>query len=332
MSQSSNDTIPTAMHISARMAIKEDLIPALVAFKKELENKAAEFDHVLKSGRTHLMDATPVRLGQEFGGYAAQIRKCQSRIEHCALELEELAQGGTAVGTGINVHPDFPDAFAKTIAEWTGVPFRETDNHFEAQAARDAYVSVAGSLSTLAVALLKIVNDIRHLSSGPTSGLKEISLPAIQPGSSIMPGKVNPVMSEAVMMIAARVFGNVETIKVGGMHGNFELNVMLPVLTYAMLQSISILANGMNAFRENCLTGIKANEERCNELLELNPSIATALNRAIGYDKASKVAKKSAKEGKSVIQVVLEEKLMTEEEIKDVLDIRAMTEPGLPGE
>ncbi len=332
MSQSSNDTIPTAMHISARMAIKEELMPALESFQSELEKKAVEFDHVLKSGRTHLMDATPVRLGQEFGGYAAQIRKCKNRIASCAIELEELAQGGTAVGTGINVHPDFPSAFADTVAGWTDVDFKETDNHFEAQAARDAYVSTAGSLSTLAVALVKIVNDIRHLSSGPTSGLKEISLPVIQPGSSIMPGKVNPVMSEAVMMVAARVFGNTETITVSGMHGNFELNVMLPVSAHAMLQSISILANGMNAFRENCLSGIKANEDRCKELLELNPSIATALNRSIGYDKASKVAKKSAAEGKSVIQVVLEEKLMTEEEIKDVLDIRAMTEPGLPGE
>lgn len=332
MSQSSNDVIPTAMHVSAVVAMKEDLLPALSAFRAALQAKAAEFDDVIKSGRTHLMDATPVRLGQEFGGYAAQMAQAETRIEGSMDELKELALGGTATGTGINCPAGFAPKAIAHISQATGVAFRETDNHFAAQAAKDAFVQASGSLNTLAVALLKIANDIRHLSSGPTSGLSEIRLPAIQPGSSIMPGKVNPVLSEAMMMVAARVMGNHTTITIGGQHGNFELNVMMPVMAHAMLESIHILAGAMDAFRTGCLVGIEADRERCRELLELNPSIATALNRTIGYDMASKVAKKSAAEKKSVRDVVLEMDLLDEATLDEVLDVRHMTEPGVPGE
>ncbi|NBC17743.1 MAG: aspartate ammonia-lyase [Bacteroidetes bacterium] len=331
MSQSSNDVIPTAMHVSASVAMHDELLPALEQLRDGFAAKADAFDDVLKSGRTHLMDATPVRLGQEFGGYAAQIDHGIRRVEQAIEELSEVALGGTATGTGINRPPDFPARAIDYINETTGLPFREAANHFEAQAGKDAFVMAHGALNTLAVSLLKIVNDIRHLSSGPTSGLSEIKLPAIQPGSSIMPGKVNPVMSEAVMMVAARVMGNHTTITVGGQHGNFELNVMMPVMTHAMLQSIDILANGCEAFHTHCLEGIEADRERCRELLELNPSIATALNAAIGYDKASTVAKKAAASRRSVRDVVLEMDLLSEDELDEVLDVREMTEPGIPG-
>ena len=331
MGQSSNDVIPTAMHVAARVALEEDLLPALERFADALEDKAEEFDDVVKSGRTHLMDATPVRLGQEFGGYAAQVRKGIGRIEDASEELSELALGGTATGTGINRPDAFPEAAIKEISALTEMTFYETTNHFEAQAAKDAYVYAAGALNTLAVSLMKIANDIRHLSSGPTSGLSEIQLPAIQPGSSIMPGKVNPVMSEAMMMVGARVMGNAVTITVGGQHGNFELNVMMPVMAHAMLESIEALSGVLDAFRERCLEGITANRERARELLLLNPSIATALNAEIGYDMASKVAKKSAAEGRSVRDVALEMELISADRIDEVLDVRSMTEPGIPG-
>ncbi|MEM8600474.1 MAG: class II fumarate hydratase [Bacteroidota bacterium] len=330
--QSSNDVIPTAMHIAARVAIERELIPALDRFQASLEAKADEFDDVVKSGRTHLMDATPVRLGQEFGGYASQIAHAIRRLRHASDDLAELALGGTATGTGINRPAEFPAHAIGFISEATGLHFREAENHFEAQAAKDAYVFAAGALNTLAAAVLKIVNDIRHLSSGPTSGLSEIQLPAIQPGSSIMPGKVNPVMSEALMMVAARVMGNTVTITVGGQHGNFELNVMMPVMAHAMLESIEILTNGLDAFRTNCLDGIQANRTRAQELLEKNPSIATALNATIGYDQASKVAKKAAAEGRSVRDVLLEMDLVPAADLDAVLDVRSMTEPGIPGQ
>lgn len=331
MSQSSNDVIPTAMHVAARVALEEELIPALERFHASLIEKAEAFDDILKSGRTHLMDATPVRLGQEFGGYASQVKHGIRRLRFASEELAELALGGTAVGTGINRPTAFPADAISYISKTTGIAFREAENHFEAQGAKDAYVMVAGALNALATALVKIVNDIRHLSSGPTSGLSEIKLPAIQPGSSIMPGKVNPVMSEAMMMVCARVMGNTTTITIGNQHGNFELNVMMPVMAHAMLESIAILAGGLDAFRTKCLDGIQADRERCQELLELNPSIATALNAAIGYDKASEVAKKSAKERKSVRVVVKEMGLLSDEEIDAYLNVREMTEPGVPG-
>jgi fumarate hydratase class II len=331
MSQSSNDVIPTAMHVSARIALERELIPALRRFRDALAEKAVAFDDVLKSGRTHLMDATPVRLGQEFAGFASQIDHGIRRLLYASDELAELALGGTATGTGINCHPEFPSKTIGLLAEATGLSFREAEDHFEAQAAKDAFVMAAGALNTLAVSLMKIANDIRHMASGPTSGLAEIRLPSIQPGSSIMPGKVNPVMSEALMMVCARVMGNHTTITVGGQHGNFELNVMMPVMVHAMLESIVILAGACDAFRTNCLEGIEADRDRCRELLELNPSIATALNAAIGYDKAANVAKASAKERKSVRTVAREMGLLSDEALDRYLNVRDMTEPGIPG-
>ena len=332
MSQSSNDTIPTSMHVAARMGIEEDLLPALRALHQALVDKAEEFDDVLKSGRTHLMDATPVRLGQEFGGYAAQIKQSISRIEEASASLAEVALGGTATGTGLNRHTDFPAQALEHLSEATGLSFHETDNHFAQQAGKELYVDAHGALNTLATALLKIANDLRLLSSGPTSGIGEISLPVIQPGSSIMPGKVNPVQSEQVMMVASQVTGNHQTLTVANTHGNFELNVMMPVMAHAMLQSIELLTGSVEAFRSKCVEGIEANHDRCAELLELNPSVATALNTAIGYDKASKVAKRAVKERKSVRTVVKEMGLLSAEELEEYLDVRGMTEPGVPGE
>jgi len=331
MSQSSNDVIPTAMHVSARLAIELELIPTLLRFHKALADKAEEFDDIVKSGRTHLMDATPVRLGQEFSGYAAQIKNGIRRLQNASMELCWLPLGGTATGTGINCPIDFPTRAIFLISEITGLEFRETENHFEAMAAKDAYVLTAGTLNTLAVSLMKIANDIRHLSSGPTSGLSEIRLPAVQPGSSIMPGKVNPVLCEAMMMVCARVMGNTTTITVGGQHGNFELNVMMPIMTFSLLESIQIMTGALDAMRTRCIEGIEANRERCRELLELNPSIATALNAAIGYDKASQIAKKAAHEHRSVRDVAREMNVLSDEELDHYLNVRSMTEPGVPG-
>ncbi len=328
--QSSNDVIPTAMHVAARTAIQEDLMPALEGLARALEAKAAAFDGIVKSGRTHLMDATPVRLGQEFGGYAMQVRRGMDRVMRAAAELEELALGGTATGTGINTHPRFAALAIARIAEATRLHFQEAENHFEAQGGKDAVVSASGALNTVAASFMKIADDIRWLSSGPTSGLSEIRLPSIQPGSSIMPGKVNPVMSEAMMMACARVMGNHTTITVGGQRGNFELNVMMPVMAHALLESIQLLAGASVAFTERCVVGISANEARCQELLERNPSIATALNPYIGYDKAAEVAKQAAREGRSVREVVDEMGLLPAEQLDEALDVRAMTEPGLP--
>ena len=329
--QSSNDVIPTAIHVSARTAIEEELIPALEHLRETLAAKARAFDGVVKSGRTHLMDATPVRLGQEFGGYAMQVKRGIERVRRASDELAELALGGTATGTGINTHPDFARLTIERISAELGLEFREAEDHFEAQGARDACVSASGALNAVAVGLMKIADDVRWLSSGPTSGIHEIRLPAVQPGSSIMPGKVNPVMSEALMMVAARVAGNHMTITVAGGRGNFELNVMLPVIAHALLESVTLLANASRAFADRCVAGIEANEERAKELLEKNPSIATALNIYIGYDKASGVAKEAAKEGKSVRQVVQERGLLSDSDLEEALDVSGMTEPGFPG-
>jgi len=328
--QSSNDVIPTAIHVAARVAIERELVPALEHLRAALEGRAEVFDGVLKSGRTHLMDATPVRLGQEFRGYATQLRKGLERLMSAAKELEELALGGTATGTGINTHERFAANAIARIAKHTQLPFREADDHFEAQGAKDAAVQVAGALNTVAVSLMKIADDIRWLGSGPTSGIYEIRIPAIQPGSSIMPGKVNPVLSEAVMMVAARVMGNHTTVTVAGSRGNFELNVMMPVLAHALLESIELLANVSRVFADRCVAGIEANPERARLLLELNPAIATALNPYLGYDAAAVVAKESAVRGVSVRQIVLERGLLPEEQIDAALDVRGMTEPGLP--
>ncbi|MDA0327595.1 MAG: class II fumarate hydratase [Gemmatimonadetes bacterium] len=328
--QSSNDVIPTAIHVAARVAIAEELIPALAHMHAALAEKAKAFDGIMKSGRTHLMDATPVRLGQEFAGYATQVAKGIERVRTAGAELEELALGGTATGTGINTHEEFASRTIARIAAETGIPFVEAGDHFEAQGAKDAVVNVAGALNTVATSFMKIADDIRWLGSGPTSGLHEIRLPAIQPGSSIMPGKVNPVMSEAMMMVSARVMGNHTTVTVAGSRGNFELNVMMPVLAQALLESITLLANVARAFTDRCLVGIEPNEERARELLEKNPSIATALNPYIGYDAAAVVAKESAKRGVSVRDIVREKGLLPEDQIDQALDVRAMTEPGLP--
>jgi len=331
MGQSSNDVIPTAMHVSARVAVEHDLVPALERLRDALRAKAVEFDDVVKSGRTHLMDATPVRLGQEFGGYASQVDHGIRRLRNASEELAELALGGTAVGTGTNAVPGFPRKTIEKISALTGLAFREAEDHFEAQGAKDAYVSASGALNTLAVSLLKIANDIRWLASGPTSGLAEITLPAIQPGSSIMPGKVNPVMSEAMMMVCAQVMGNHVAVTVGGQHGNFELNVMMPVMAHNFLQSVDILSRACDAFRANAVVGIGVNRERCRELLEKNPSIATALNAYIGYDQAASVAKESARNFESVRDVVKRRGLLTDEQLDTVLNVREMTEPGIPG-
>jgi len=328
--QSSNDVIPTAIHVAASVAIEEELIPALEHMHEALAAKAKAFDGVMKSGRTHLMDATPVRLGQEFRGYSTQVSKGIERVRAAGAELGELALGGTATGTGINTHEDFASKTIARIASATGISFVEAGDHFEAQGAKDAAVNLAGALNTVATSFMKIADDIRWLGSGPTSGLHEVRLPAIQPGSSIMPGKVNPVMSEAMMMVCARVMGNHTTVTVAGSRGNFELNVMMPVLAQALLESITLLANIARAFTDRCVVGIEPNEDRARELLEKNPSIATALNPYIGYDAASVVAKESAKRGISVRDVVREQGLLPDDQIDEALDVRAMTEPGLP--
>ncbi len=328
--QSSNDVIPTAIHVAARVAIERELIPELERLRGALAAKGKKFDKVMKSGRTHLMDATPVRLGQEFAGYAAQVEKGIGRVIKTATELEELALGGTATGTGINTDPEFAAKAIARISAATSIEFREADDHFEAQGAKDAAVMVSGALNTVATSLMKIADDIRWLGSGPSSGLAEIRLPAVQPGSSIMPGKVNPVMAEAAMMVCARVMGNHTAVTVAGSRGNFELNVMMPVLAHALMESITLLANVARELTERCIVGIEANEARAKELLELNPSIATALNPYIGYDKAAEVAKEAAKRGVSVRQVVVEKKLLPEDQVDQALDVRSMTEPGLP--
>ncbi|MSR20814.1 MAG: class II fumarate hydratase [Gemmatimonadetes bacterium] len=328
--QSSNDVIPSAIYVAARVAIEKELLPALEHMRAALAEKAVAFDGILKSGRTHLMDATPVRLGQEFRGYATQMAKSIERVRHASVELEELALGGTATGTGINTHPEFAAKTIERLASATGISFREADDHFEAQGAKDAAVSASGALNTVATSLMKIADDIRWMGSGPTSGIYEIRLPAIQPGSSIMPGKVNPVMSEATMMVAARVMGNHVTVTVAGSRGNFELNVMMPVLAHALLESITLLGNVAREFTDRCIVGIEANETRARELLERNPAIATALNPYIGYDAAAVVAKESAKRGVSVRQVVIEKGLLPANKVDEALDVRAMTEPGLP--
>ena len=328
LGQSSNDVIPSAMYVAARRAMEEDLLPALEGLKEALRDKASAFDDVVKSGRTHLMDATPVRLGQEFGGWARQVELGEARVRGASKELAELALGGTATGTGINTHPRFAEETIQRISDATGLAFVEAVDHFEAQGAKDGAVAASGSLNTVAVSLMKIADDIRWLASGPTAGIHEITLPAIQPGSSIMPGKVNPVMSEALMMVAARVMGNHTTITVAGSRGNLELNVMMPVLAASLLESVALLAGGCRAFAERCVVGIEADIGRCRELLERNPAVATALNHRIGYDRASEVAREAAREGLSVREVVLRKGWVPEGELDEILNLRGMTEGG----
>ncbi len=327
--QSSNDVIPTAIHVAAVAAIREDLMPALAGLAGSLEAKAAEFEDVVKSGRTHLMDATPVTLGQEFGGWAAQVQKGIERLENVLPELEELALGGTAVGTGINAPSGFAAAVIGLMAEGTGFAFTEAGNHFEAQGSKDAVVMASGVLKTIATSLFKIANDIRFLGSGPTSGIAEIRIPELQPGSSIMPGKVNPVMSEMMMQVAAQVVGNDATVTWSGANGNFELNVMMPVMAHNLLESIGLLAAASRTFATRCVDGIEANSERVRELLERNAVVVTALNPHIGYDNGARIVKEAAATGRSIRELVLEAGLMTAEELDSALDLKKMTEGGI---
>jgi fumarate hydratase class II len=329
--QSSNDVIPTAMQVAACVAIRKELVPSLQVLRKSLLKKADEFDHIVKSGRTHLMDATPVRLGQEFAGYAAQIELSVERLKDATRDLAELPLGGTAVGTGINTHPDFAERAIARLSDTTGIEFREARNPLERQGSRDAVVYAHGALNTIAVSLTRIANDLRWLGSGPRAGLAEITLPAIQPGSSIMPGKVNPVISEAVTMVAARVMGNHTTITVGGMGSYFELNVMMPIMAHALLESISLITTASAVLARKCVDGITANEDRCRELLEGNLSLATALAPSIGYDEAAAIAKQAFKEGKTARAVARERKSLPDAELDEVLNARGMTEPGIPG-
>ncbi len=331
MGQSSNDVIPTAIHIAVGESIRSHLLPALEALEGALERKALQFWDVIKIGRTHLMDATPIRLGQEFSGYAKQVEYSRLRAGNAISAIEELAIGGTAVGTGLNSHPGFGGKVIHHLWNRTGLAFREARNHFEAQAAKDGLVQAGGQLKTIAVSLFKIANDIRWLGSGPRCGIGEILLPATQPGSSIMPGKVNPVMSEALMQVCAQVIGNDTTITWAGANGNFDLNVMMPVLAHNILESIRLLANAANAFRERCVEGIQANADRCHDLVEFSMAMVTSLAPIIGYDRAAEIAKESAKTGKTVRQVCLEWQILPEEDLKKLLDPFEMTKPGGEG-
>jgi fumarate hydratase, class II len=325
MGQSSNDVIPTCIHLSAVESITHDLIPALLGLQRQLEEKAAAFDKIVKIGRTHLQDATPVRLGQEFGGYASMVAHGIQRIKKNLESLLELALGGTAVGTGINAHPSFARLTINEINRVTGCTFREADNHFEAQGAKDAVVEVSGSLKTLAVSLTKIANDIKWMGAGPYGNLAEINIPAVQPGSSIMPGKVNPVIIEALLQAAAQVIGNDAVITLSGLSGNFELNVMMPVMAYNLLSSIELMTNAVKVFTEKCVSGLTANEARCKELMEKSLAMVTALNPHIGYDAAAEIAKEAYRTGKSLRQVISEKKILPEDKLDEILDPVSMT-------
>jgi fumarate hydratase, class II len=331
MGQSSNDVIPSAIHVSGAEQLKTLLLPALNKLHKALDAKAKEFWEIIKIGRTHLMDATPVRLGQEFSGYAQQIAYGKERAEKAIEVLRELALGGTAVGTGLNRHLQFPGKAIRHLKQRTGIDFFEAKNHFEAQGSKDAVVEASGQLKTIAVSLFKIANDIRLLGSGPRCGIGEIQLPAVQPGSSIMPGKVNPVMCEAMMMVCAEVIGNDAAITWAGANGNFELNVMMPVMAHDFLDSIRLLSHATDVFCEKCVTGITANKTRCEELVELSMAMVTSLAPKIGYDRAAEIAKESVKTGKTVRQLCLEQKVLPPDELNRALDPIAMTEPGGSG-
>jgi fumarate hydratase class II len=327
--QSSNDVIPSALHVAALESLMKDVIPALEGLRDALQEKAAAFDSILKIGRTHLQDAVPMRLGQEFGGYASQIAHGVQRLKNAAPHLAELALGGTAVGTGLNANPAFIDGVIAKLGAETGLPFVGAPSRFEALASRDACVEASGALKTVAVSLMKIANDVRWLSSGPRCGIGEIEIPSLQPGSSIMPGKVNPVIPEAVCMAAAQVIGADVAITVGGQSGNFELNVMKPMIAHNLLTSMTILANVARLFAEKCVKGIKANRDIAEGFIEKSLAMCTALAPKLGYDKAAEVAKEAYATGKTVRQVALEKKLLSEKELAAVLDARAMTEPGM---
>ncbi len=320
LGQSSNDIIPTVLHVSVALALRQTLRPALVHLQQQLAEKARRFDSIVKIGRTHLMDATPLTLGQEFSGYAAQMEKAVERIDRAVQTLTELAIGGTAVGTGINGHPEFAQRVCARLAEVTGIPFVEARNHFEAQGARDDAVEVAGVLATVAASLTKIANDIRLLGSGPRSGLGELKLPATQPGSSIMPGKVNPVMSEMLVQVGIYVQGLSTSVQIAGRDGHFELNVTIPLIAYALHESVTCLANAARVFAEQCVAGLEADEARCRELVDRSLMLVTALNPHIGYDRAAQVAKEAYATGRTLREVVLAKGWLDEQTLDRALD------------
>ncbi|MFQ5854444.1 MAG: class II fumarate hydratase [Anaerolineae bacterium] len=330
--QSSNDVIPTAIHVSAYLAVEEQLLPALLHLRDTLLQRAEEFDAVVKTGRTHLMDAMPIRLGQQLSGYANQIDHGIRRVEAALPRLAELAIGGTAVGTGINAHPEFGARVAAKLVELTGLPFREAVNHFEAQATQDAAVELSGQLKTIAASLMKIANDFRWMNSGPQAGLAEITLPATQPGSSIMPGKINPVIAEAVTLVCAQVIGNDVAITIGGQSGNFELNLMLPLIAHNLLQSVTILANASRILADKAVAGFAINRDHMEDLVEKNPILVAALAPHIGYDLAAQIARRAMAEGRRVREVAREMTDLTPEQLDQYLDTYAMTLGGIPGE
>jgi fumarate hydratase class II len=328
MGQSSNDVIPTAIHVAAMEVAVRELEPALGRLEEGLRDRAQAFDDVIKIGRTHLQDATPIRLGQEFSGYASQVAHGRARLRQALEGVEELAIGGTAVGTGINTHPEFGRRVAERLAQLTGLPFREAENHFEAQAAKDAAVQLSGTLKTIAVSLMKIANDIRWLGSGPRCGIGELIIPATQPGSSIMPGKVNPVIAESVIMVCAQVLGNDLVVTTAGSWGNFELNVMMPVLAHNLLQSLTLLAHAAANFDEKLVRGLEANRERAAGLVEQSLAMVTVLAPVIGYDRAADIAKQAYATGRTVRELLLAERLLPEAEVARLLDPWSQTEPG----
>ncbi len=325
MGQSSNDVIPSAIHIAALLATSERLFPALEGLHAVLLEKAEALDEVVKTGRTHLMDALPIRMGQEFQGYAGQIERRMAGLKRSAAAFEEITLGGTAVGTGVNALPGFGQRVAEAIASLTGQPFRETDNHFALQASQDAAVEFAGQLQATAAAMAKLANDLRWMNSGPLAGLGEIALPAVQPGSSIMPGKVNPVIPEAVVMVCAQVVGYTTAIAVAGQGGNFELNTMLPLVAYDLLESIRLLANAAEVLAEKAIRGLQPKPEKARQALARNPILVTALNPLIGYDRAAEIAKRAYREGRPVLEVALEMTDLSEEALRCLLDPRSMT-------
>jgi len=331
MGQSSNDVIPTSIHIAVAESIRNDLMPALERLQEALEAKTQEFWEVIKIGRTHLMDATPIRLGQEFSGYAKQVEHGKLRAGNAIAAIEELALGGTAVGTGLNCHPEFAGRVMGYLWNRTGVAFREARNHFEAQGAKDGLVEASAQLRTISVSLFKIANDLRWLSSGPRCGIGEIQLPATQPGSSIMPGKVNPVICESVMQVCAQVFGNDTAVYWAGANGNLELNVMMPVIAHNVLESTRLLTNVIRIFRDKCVGGVVANSVRCGELVERSMAMVTSLAPIIGYDRAAEIAKESAKTGKTVRTICIERHILPDAELALALDPVAMTKPGGEG-
>jgi fumarate hydratase class II len=328
--QSSNDVIPTSIHLAALTAIQTELVPALERLQRSLQARADEFMPIIKTGRTHLQDATPIRLGQEFLGYVGQVERAIARLRHAADELGEVALGGTAVGTGVNTHPEFAQRVTARLSQELGVPVRETTNHFQAQSTLDNLVEASGVLNTIAVSLTKIGNDIRWLGSGPRAGIGEITLPEVQPGSSIMPGKVNPVIAESLLMVCAQVMGNHTTVTIAGQSGAFEINVMMPVTAYNVLQAIDLLASVTNNFVEQCVDGIKATT-RGPDMVEQGLAICTGLAPVIGYDAAAAIAKEAARTGKTVREIAREKTSLSEAELDEHLDPAKMTEPGLGG-